>query len=325
MMDFLNKEVLELFGYKIYPLFFILVIIALLIMIASIVIMGSKKDKIPKEAKVKGKGKRKDVKDSRIDILDGVPENDYNLISSWQKENLKNMLLITMDEYRREENVEDDAYTNTIESLINYIENNKYWSVADLVEISPNAVLFLTMLAASELENEIHDFNIDRTVLFSNAIDRMNGTFEQGGNPNREWISNACEAISSNYQGPESGKRLLGCIINSLETVLSVMDDGIIPEGIPYTDNNLDMVTRADLARAINELKESENFILNISNDTQMIVLYSLIFKLRHQIDNLIQLGKTQTIRPLDFNIVRAITIMADKQDYSDIISEFLD
>lgn len=323
-MNFLNQPLLELLGYKIYPAFFIILIAVIAIVTVTFILLKSRKNVTPKEAKVRG-NQRISNKDIRAENLDGNPDNEYNVISVWQKENLSEMIQRTKSEYQAEDGVESDEYTETLDALLAYLQNSKYWSVADLVKISPTAVLFLTMLTAAEVDKAVNESNIDRTVLFANAIDRMNGTFEKGASLDREWISKASDVVSSNYRGSEDGKRLLGCIMGALDTLSGVMEDGIIPEGIPYTDNNIQMISMSDLKIAAGELKEANNFILEITRNSQFVVLYALVFKLRNQIDNLISSGISQTIRPVDFDVIRGICIMADRQDYGEIVSEFLE
>lgn len=326
-MEFLNTPLMELFGYKIYPLFFVPIILIPIIIIISIVIKNSRKNKLPEEVKSTNKIRMKnDEVEKTLD--DGNPEGEYNIISEWQKENLTDLLDREIDKYKSESIgalADDDQYISIINALKSYINNHEYWSVAELVSIVPNAALFLTMLVAGELEKEVHGANVDRTVLFANTIDRINGGFETGSNLNREWMSSVSEPIASNYEGPEDGKRLLGCIINSMEFLVGFMDDGVIPNDVLYADNELQMVSEGDINVAANELMEAKNFIMEASRRTQAIVLYTLVFRLRHQIDNIISSGQTQTIRPVDFNIVRGIAIMADRQDYGEIVDEFLD
>lgn len=326
-MDFLNTPLVRLFGYNIYPLFFILLILIPLAIIAVVVIKNSQKNRLPEEVKnVSIKRLKNDVAKETLD--DGNPNNQYNIISAWQKENITQLLDNETNKYISEmagQVDENDEFINIINSLKSYIANNEYWSVAELVSIMPNAALFLTMISSAALENEIHNMNIDRTVLFANAIDRINGGFESGSNLDREWMSPVSEPITSNYVGPEDGKRLLGCIVTSLNYLVGFMDDGVIPNDVPYTDNNLQMVSKSDVDIALNDLLEAKSFIIDASRRTQAIVLYALIFRLRHQIDNIINSGQIQTIRPVDFNIIRAIAIMADRQDYSEIVEEFLD
>lgn len=326
-MDFLNTPLVKLFGYNIYPLFFILVILIPLAIIITVVIKNSQKNKLPEEAKnVKIKRLNNDVVKQTLE--DGNSNNQYNIISAWQKENITKLLNDEINDYTAEsagQVDEDDEFISTVNSLKRYIASNDYWSVADLVSIMPNSALFLTMISSAALEAEIHNMNIDRTVLFANAIDRINGGFENNSSLDREWISPVSEPIASNYAGPEDGKRLLGCIVTSLNYLVGFMEDGVIPNDVPYTDNNLQMVSKSDVDIALNELLESKSFIIDASRRTQAIVLYALIFRLRNQIDNIINSGQTQTIRPVDFNIVRAIAIMADRQDYGEIVDEFLD
>ena len=325
-MEFLNTPLVELFGYRIYPLFFVPVILIPIIIIMIIVIKNSKGNKLPKE--VKATKKRIDNTEVEESLDDGNAENKYNVISQWQKTNINELLDREIEDYIRDsmvDSVEDDQYISVINQLKNYINTHKYWSVAELVSIVPNAALFLTMLIAGELENAIHSSNIDRTVLFANAIDRINGGFETGANVNREWFNEVSEAMTSNYTGPDDGKRLLHCIVTSMDFLVSFMEDGVLPNDVLYADNELQMVSEADVNTALNEILASSSFIIDATRRTQAVILYSLIFRLRHQIDNIINSGKTQTIRPIDFNIVRGIAIMADRQDYGEIVQEFLD
>lgn len=326
-MDFLNTPLFELLGYRFYPLFFVPFILIPIAVIIVIIVLNSRKNKVPSEPKVKSK---KRIKTEEVVIKnDAELENNYNLITKWQKINLIKMLHKEIEK-NNEEALEsgiaiNEDYNKLIEDVIEYINNNKYWSVADLINVRPNAVLFLTLLTASELENEIYDANEDRIVLFANAIDRINGAFEQGSNLDRAWFDDSIEPVNSNYTGNIQGKKLLSIVSTAMGQVNSIMEDGIIPEGELFTDNDLQSITESDITIANNDFMVAKDFINDVSYSSQQIALRCLIYKLRVQIDKLVQSGLSRTIRAADFGTVRAIAVISDKQDYATIVEEILD
>lgn len=325
-MEFLNTPLVEFMGYRLYPLFFLPIILIAIGVIVFFVIKNSKKDTIPSEPKVKEKKQR--VKKSVVEkevINNAEHENDYNLITAWQKQKITETLHNDLERYISENGVDEDSYTILINKMIKYIEENKYWSVADLMAISQNSVLFLTMIIAEKMEDELHyGSGHDELSLYANAIDRINGSFEKGSIVDKAWIENNIPMAKSNYNGSDDGKRMLSIIQDAMSNLVAIMEDGIIPEDEPFTDNGLQMIGESDLNTTLTELFNAQDFINETGSRSRLITLYALMYSLRIKIDALIDSGQFKVLRGVDLNILRTLAVISDEEEYSEILKTLL-
>ena len=264
--------------------------------------------------------------------------NPYNIISSWQEDNITSILDASIDDFKNDELVESDnhEYVLRLEGIKSVIINNNYWSVADLVEVSPKSVLFLTVTIANEMQELIvhepigveQEIALGKIVSLSNAIDRINGGFETGVTDDKDWFYPNELIKESAYIGSNDDKRMISTIVNAFNVMIGEMnEDGVLDYTAKFNaDEEYTSFTFSRISSAYEELLTiTDNIFDNLSTESQIVIVNALIYALRYRAELLSAADSVKIIRHEDFNLIRALASIADRDSYEEIIEGFED
>lgn len=264
--------------------------------------------------------------------------NPYNIISSWQEDNITSILDASIDDFKNDELVESDnhEYVLILEGIKSVIINNNYWSVADLVEVSPKSVLFLTVTIANEMQELIvhepigveQEIALGKIVSLSNAIDRINGGFETGVTDDKDWFYPNELIKESAYIGSNDDKRMISTIVNAFNVMIGEMnEDGVLDYTAKFNaDEEYTSFTFSRISSAYEELLTiTDNIFDNLSTESQIVIVNALIYALRYRAELLSAADSVKIIRHEDFNLIRALASIADRDSYEEIIEGFED
>lgn len=284
---------IEIGGYRIYPLFFI-IIIAIVIMIILIV------KKILKLKKIK-------------------EERSLNRITQWQKTKMVDILL-ECKERTIEECGGESEYTDIIDETINYIKKSKKWNPKELEKINNDCIPIITDALFQEIKNcytkEIQKFN--RIVLLVHAIDFINGGPEIE-NKKMIWISkNYSVDTMFKYRSKQEGQ-LKTLIMQSLTRIMGLYDKSLncIPSTVLTVDERLKEINYIEFEDIVGEFNVKENFLTGTRSDTLDIITICVFDECQNIVMNMESILKDNEKSKL-----RALACLCDQELYPIIIED---
>lgn len=207
-------------AYILYPAFFIAIFCVIFLIIISLVLRNVIKER-KQEKKVDEKYK----------------------ITKWQKKYLLNLI----DSYLEENNLHE-FYDKYALELDDYMRENKYWNLDELLEIEiPDFVAYITLLLFEVAQTEFLSNRYDNAVLVLHSIDFINGgldnpDFFEGEYP---YIGEDIPEMKNHPDMTEEEARTLYLFESSIEELYSFVDPDI--EKIPEDAMVLDFCKRISM------------------------------------------------------------------------------
>lgn len=183
---------IELFGYYLYPAFFITLIGIPLIF--AILFISIRK-----------------IKEKRAVYSNSV-------ITAWQKKHLVRIIDSNI------EKSDSSEFTEILEEAKDFIQTCKYWNNDEMIEINKDMIILLSVIFFEEVKNNYKD-NPDKCVLLLNAIDSMNGGVN--ADLKKHWMDDDFPTIENNEEMTVDETKLL-CLCNT--AVLRAMTNYINPD-----------------------------------------------------------------------------------------------
>lgn len=280
----------EMFGYRFYPAFFILVGFIIIALILGGILLF----------KFLNKKKGNSVEKIRV--------TEY--ISVWQK---KHLPVIIDKEISATDN---DEYINILTNAKNYIANGDKWNKDDLLEINDSLVLILSDLFLEESLQSYRNSENDKAVLLLHSIDCLNGTIESL-NGRKEWITNDVDKATNLIHMSEQEQRLMYICFDAVNSISALIDEktGKIP-GFAGVIDDLKRFTSVNFQDAKEAISECKSFTF-ITEYNRELIIYSLFQAVLNIMENV----KLSTYREFEIFTFRVLACMIDNQTYDDIIN----
>ena len=273
---------IELFGYYLYPAFFITVIGVPVLVTLLIIFLRRFKE-------------RKQVYSTSI-------------ITTWEKKHIPELLNKEIDESDSEE------YSEIINNLKEYVQTCDYWNTDELLEINKDSIIILTSILFDEVK-EKHASNPDKSVLLLHAIDNINGgiDYEMGKNFMEEDMS---QLNNHEKMGVDEAKVLSLCE-TALNRVISEYVD-LDSQKIPIVTeaiSELIGVEREDLGSALRDVLHCIDFT-ELKESTFDMLELALI----DMIDKIIESHQEDYFDQYYLSCFRTLACVIDRQLYNDIL-----
>lgn len=284
---------IEAFGYRFYPAFFILVgFILILLTFGGVFLFKFSRKKNNKQE----------------NNTEKMKVTEY--ISSWQKRHLP---VIIDNEIASSDNEE---YINTLLEAKKYISTNTLWNKNKLLEINEGLVLILSDLFLNESLNAYREEDKDRAVLLLHSIDCINGTIECL-NGRKEWITNEADKATNLIHLSEQEQRLMYIAFDAVNSISLLVDEktGKIP-GFAGVIDDLKRFTSVNFVDAKEAISECKSFTF-ISDYNKELIIYCLFQKAIEIMDKV----NLSYYREFEIFTFRVLACMIDNQPYDDIIA----
>lgn len=284
---------IEAFGYRFYPAFFILVgFIIILLTVGGIFLF-------------KFLGKKKDNDNNNAEK---IKVTQY--ISSWQKKHLP----VIID--KELSSSDSEEYSDILISAKKYIADNNLWNKDKLLAINESLILILSDLFLEESLSAFRDGDKDKAVLLIHSIDCINGTIECL-NGRKEWITNDADKATNLVHMSEQEQRLMYIAFDAVSSVSALVDEktGKIP-GFSGVINDLKQFTSARFMDTKEAISECKSFTF-ISDYNKEVIIYSLF----QSVLNIMEDVSLSYYREFEMFTFRVLACMIDNQTYDDIIA----
>lgn len=274
----------DVFGYRLYPAFFIVVIGIPLVIAIILLILSNKK-------------------------IDKKHVNMYR-ITDWQKSELLKIL----DKEISGENV-SQKYTEIIRSAQGFISRKRIWDIEELQEIHPQICAILTTVFYRDMKDAFEQQYVDKAVLLCHTIDFINEGLEYNG-LDIEWIGDDIESLKNHRDMTDSEARLLQIVSSSISKASYLIDSDIskIPESVSC-HKVLKTFNEDDFEFSVREVSSSVDFE-ELSSETFVLAAHSLI----HTLDEVIENLDAPKLPYFQIYLVRALACCMDRQIYTAIL-----
>lgn len=273
---------IELFGYYLYPAFFITIILVPIIIVGSIIL-------------IKRLIERKNVYNS-------------SKITSYEKKHIPPLIESEKDVTDNEE------YIKILDELEDYIKECTYWNIDELLEIDKDAIILLTSLLFDEVK-ENHKKDPDKCVLLLHAIDVINGNYDY--ETKSQWMADDMTELNNHYKMGADEAKLLFLCESSLERIIDMyvnIDSNKIPA---ITDAIPELIgtERENIASAMRDVEHCIDFTELKSATFNMLEL-SLI----DMLDNVINTQEKDFFDEFYISYFRSLACIIDRQLYDNIL-----
>lgn len=279
---------IELFGYRIYPLFWILIITVPLFLFLFFKTLFSIKRK-----------KR---------------EKGYRRITAWQKENLPKVISRAIKEQENKEEIE------VLKEVRIFIGENKYWSSDKLYRIHPKAITILNFsLYSIFLQLYFAEQRVDESTYILHSMDVINGGLDHVSR-RFEWIGDEVQ-MQGMFAGMDvSEDRMSGIWLDSIQAAMDRVDLDImkIPRDVPAFEELYEFVGD-DFQEAANDILGSDD-MFNLENKTYPIIVACMVDKVNQYI------AKSKDREGLHFvhlYYIRSLICAIERENYRDLLDFF--
>ena len=272
----------EVFGYYLYPLFFVYLFGIPLAITAAIILF------------------------KRFRASKAV--YSINVITDWQKDNIPFILRKQVGVFTKTELVND---------ICDYIQYNEYWNDDEMLEIDESIV----MDSVKALLNEVYEVFIsdpNKAVLILNTIDTMNGGLDLSSGRITEWMDDALPGQGTDYGMTDSDAKLFVLMVSTVVRANDLYTRSGIDKIPAITDAIEELVglSITQLDMVAERIEEASNF-----EDISDRDLYICKCCLMDHVLNLFKKYNDITINDYYLSYIRALACVLDKQSYPDIVS----
>ena len=238
------------YDYIIYPAFFILLFAIFILFLVLLVIKNVLKEK--------------------------KQENNVNKnyeITNWQKKYLGSLI----ENYLESKNYMD-KYGYVLDLFNDYVSENKYWNVDELIELDNKFVQIITLLLFEISKGEYLNNHYDNSVLILHSMDFINGGMDNpdyfGGN--YPWIGDDIPEMKNHADMTDEETRTIYMYYSAVESIFCLVDEDL--EKIPENANVLDFCKRFSMHQIDSALIDISSVIdiKSLKKETRDIIAKSL-------------------------------------------------
>lgn len=243
MVDFLNKEVLQIAGYNIHVAFFLLLALVLGLLVVLLLIISKKNT--GKEVGA--------LRQNRIKVTD------------WQRQRVGDFLMKEREEFVEnnggeidEDTGEKHIYVSLLDEFYNYLKTEDNWDPEKLKAIDENFLLVFNSILIEKSKELYIEGDANSSLLILHMIDLMNGGDYLYGRSD-EWIGSDVDEMLQHDAMDVQEARLFSKSLASIYSLAGVMytSEGVRRGNLP---SYLDHITVDELDETLNDIQNAMSF-----------------------------------------------------------------
>ena len=272
----------ELFGYYLYPAFFITVIGVPLLIVGLIILLRRLKEKRQVYA--------------------------TSIITTWEKKYLPKII------EKEKKTTDNESYIAILNELKEYIADCNYWNTDELLEIDKDEIIILTNFFFEQVKVK-HNENPDKCVLLLHAIDNINGGIDYDlGN---HWMADDMVSLQNHEKMGIDEAKVLALCEGTIEKAVSQyvnLDTNKIPVVTAAISEMVGM-EREDFGSALRDVVHCIDFT-DLKESTFEIL--ELVFI--DAIEKIINSQKEDFFDEYYLSYIRTLASIIDRQLYDDVL-----